>query len=516
MQPLRRPSTIPPRPPSNPPRDSNRPHAPPAELRGGFGTGVHFRPERISAADLPGDLACRFSCDGVACGPLPVLDLSSSGFALETPADFALAPGSALESLELLLHDQVIWSGRGTVMHGSPGRVGARFDSGTLDLRQLRLAATLEGRLAALREQRAGLPSEWRSAVSDLRQLIEDARLEVEEFERSGNEDPLRRSDEEGALFDRLRVRWGAEFYGAVAALHAQSKHLDARARLLGRSYAQGALMPLLYACPMHRRAYEKPLGYAGDYRMMELYFAHERTGDGLFGRFLHSISQGYSLCRAVVGRERLMRRTVQEIVERNTTEPARILSLAAGPVIELRRLLEGDPRITRPVEFILLDQDQSAHETAHRQLTRLLVERHQRALPVTVTCLHFSVRQLLKPQSVEEHRVVDQVLANLDLVYCAGLYDYLPEPVASRLTTLVYSRLRPGGRMMMGNLVEGPDLTWMMDFVLDWPLHYRTTETMLALGAGLSPTPAAMGITSDETGHAIFLDVTAPADEAP
>ena len=54
--------------------------------------------------------------------------------------------------------------------------------------------------------------------------------------------------------------------------------------------------MPLLAACPMHRRAYEKPLGYAGDYRMMELCFAEEPLGDGLFGRFLIQIAQHYTL----------------------------------------------------------------------------------------------------------------------------------------------------------------------------------------------------------------------------
>jgi extracellular factor (EF) 3-hydroxypalmitic acid methyl ester biosynthesis protein len=472
---------------------------------------VRFRPARLSVAELSVELQCRFHCDGAAMGPLAVLDLGVAGFAADAPSGVDLAPGTALESVELLLGNGVIWTGAATVVHCSPGRIGARFDSGTIDLRQLQLQATLEGRLDALREQREHLPAEWRAAVSDLRQLLEDARLEVEAFERSDSPDPLRRSDEEAALFDRLQPSWGAPFYAAVASLHEASRSLDARARALGRNYAQSALMPLLYACPMHRRGYEKPQGYAGDYRLMELYFAHERAGDGLFGRFLHSITQGYTLCRAVVGREALMRRVVQELAERESTEPARILSLAAGPAIELRRWLEGDPRIMRPVELLLLDQDPNAHETAHRQLSRLLVERHGGELPVTVTCLHFSVRQILKPQSEEERDVVDRVLAGLDLVYCAGLYDYLPEPVARRLTEMMYARLRPGGRMLLGNLMEAPDTTWIMEYVLDWPLTYRTHDAMLALASGLAPAPARASIASDATGHAIFLDVTRP-----
>jgi hypothetical protein len=71
-----------------------------------------------------------------------------------------------------------------------------------------------------------------------------------------------------------------------------------------------------------------------------------------------------------------------------------------------------------------------------------------------------------------------------------------------------MYSRLTPGGRMLMGNLVEAPDTTWMMDYVLDWQLHYRVEASMLMLASGVSPEPARVGITADSTGHCIFLDV--------
>lgn len=509
IPPPRRPS-VPPRPSSYPPaRRSSRPPSSSVELTGAFGSGVRFRPARLSVAELSVDLACRFECDGAAIGPLAVLDLGVAGFAAAVPPGLELAPGTTLESAELLLGDSIVWSGAATVVHGGPGRFGARFDSGIVDLRQLRLQATLEGRLTVLRQQRESLPAEWRAAVSDVRQLLEDARQEVEAFERSDSQDPLRRADEEAALFDRLRPTWGAAFYASLASLHAASRSLGEPERALARSYAQAALLPLLYACPIHRRAYEKPQGYAGDYRLMELYFVS--AGDGLFGRFLHSVTRGYTLCRAVVGREALMRRAIQEVAERPSTEPARILSLAAGPAVEMRRWLEGSPVVNRPVELILLDQDPDAHETAHRELTRLLVDRHRGQLPVTVTCLHFSVRQILKPQSEEEQQVVDRVLPNLDLVYCAGLYDYLPDRVATRLTNTMYSRLRSGGRMLMGNLMEAPDTTWITEYVLDWPLTYRTHESMVSLASELEPAPLRTSIASDVTGHAIFLDVTKP-----
>jgi hypothetical protein len=440
---------------------------------------------------------------------LPIIDLGATGFGAQIPEGLALPPGSVLEDFDLLLDGRSIWSGEAVVVHGGADRIGARFTSGLLDLAHLRLGATIDGRVAVLREQQRRLPASWRAKVGDLRQLLEEARLEVDQFERSVPEDPLFRAEEESTLFAGLRARWGAAYYGAIAELQTQSRSLDTADVPLAQSYASLALMPLLLPCPMHRRAYEKPLGYAGDFRMMELYFTRDLRGDGLFGRFLHSVAQEYSLGRTVVAREAVMREAVNAAIRAPGEGPVRILSVAAGPAIELRKVLAEVTQLDRPLELILLDQDESAHETAHRRLTRLLVEHHRGKLPVKLECLHFSVRQLLKPQTLEEAAVAEHLLANLDLAYSAGLYDYLPEPVAVRLTHLLYSRLRPGGRLLIGNLVESPDTTWMMEYVLGWHLIYRTEPQMMRFAAGLAPQPARVGITRDRTDRCLFLDVT-------
>jgi hypothetical protein len=439
---------------------------------------------------------------------LQIFDLSTTGFAAGATAQLALAPGSVLESFELLLGDRLVWAGEAVVVHGAAERLGGRFTSRVLDLQHLWAGATLEGRLALHLEQRERLPAEWRAAVADLKQLLEDVRAEVDEIERSETHDPLRRGHEEAQLFETLRASWGREFYGTAARLHEMSKSLDARSVALGRSYASSMLGPVLAPCPVYRRAAEKPLGYAGDFRLMELFFTRELTGDGLYGRFLHSVAQNYTFGQAVRAREEVTRKAVRQAIEAEGDGPVRILALAAGPAVELRRLLEEPLTVNRPVELILLDQDPAAHETAHRHLTRILLERHHGLLPIRVQCLTFSVRQLLKPVTPDEQRVRD-LLEDLDLAYSSGLYDYLPDAVAVRLNQLIYRRLKPSGRLLVGNMVETPDSSWMMDFVGGWSLLYRTDESMLRLAHRLSPEPAHVSITPDATGRCIFLDVT-------
>lgn len=506
-------SSIPPRFPTSrppPPGPVSGLQAQHENFAGANGAAVYFRPPRLNAAAMPGDVTCTFRCEGTAFGPLPLIDLSASGFAASSPPGLLIQPGSVLEGFDVSVAGTPVWSGEAFVVHGDERRIGGRFTSGVLDLHHLRLGTTLETRLALLREQKELLPAAWRAAIADLRQLLEDATFELEETERAGAHDPLRRREEEEVLFEGLRARWGTAFLDALRQLHSMSAALDPRAALVGQHYASSLLMPLMAACPMHRRAYDKPLGYAGDYRMMELYFAQD-IGDGLFGRFLYTVTRQYTLVRAVIGRELVMRRAVLEAARTEGAGPVRVLALAAGPAMELRRFVEECNELARPVELILLDQDPGALESAQRHLTRLLLERHFGMLPVTVRCLHFSVKQLLKPQTPEDERVVRETLDGLDLVYSAGLYDYLPQPVATRLTALTYSKLRAGGRLLHGNLVEAPDTTWMMEYVLGWKLVYRTDPTMRALGDGLAPAPESVRITRDSTGHAIFLDVRKP-----
>jgi extracellular factor (EF) 3-hydroxypalmitic acid methyl ester biosynthesis protein len=480
------------------------------DLDGAGGTAVRFRPARLAAADIPVDLTCRFRTDGILVGPLALLDLSGVGFAAAVPPDLLLAPGSVLDSFELLVGEHPIWTGEAILVRGSADCVGGRFTSGIVDLKHLRLGATLDGRVAIHRECRKHLPAEWRAAVGDIVQLLQGARREIDELERLEEDNASRGDLGKSKVFEGFRDRWGTAFYEAVCELFEMSRSFDEHTANLGRAYASSMILPFTVASPFHRRAHEKPLGYAGDYRMMELCFS-EPAGDGLFGGFIDAVIKRSTLVRAVVEREAVMREAVRTVVEREGDSPIRVLAVAAGPAMELRRFLTEVRALRRPVELILLDQDRSAHESAHRDLTRILLEQHFGTLPVTVRCLHFSVRQLLRPQTPEDERVVQETLADLDLVYSAGLYDYLPDPVATALTNLLYGRLRAGGQLLVGNLVETPDSTWVLDYVLDWRLIYRTEETMLRLAKDLAPAPAALNVVPDKTGRCLFLAATRP-----
>ena len=78
--------------------------------------------------------------------------------------------------------------------------------------------------------------------------------------------------------------------------------------------------------------------------------------------------------------------------------------------------------------------------------------------------------------------------LNHFDLVYTAGLYDYVPTHPTDdtkgvvALTKNLFELVKPGGNLVIGNFSENnPDhLVFPMEFIYDWELIYRNEKEML------------------------------------
>ncbi|MFQ5526469.1 MAG: hypothetical protein ACE5GX_09440 [Thermoanaerobaculia bacterium] len=480
---------------------------------------LRFRQHRLSSEDLRFDLSCRFVADGETIGPVPIVDISPTGAALELHSAIDLPPGRMVEDLEIKYNDSPVWSGKAKAVYyveGPPTRAGLRFASHLFDLQLLRLSDNVIETLLASRieqDQRSveALPADWRAAVARVRQMLTGARDVVRQAESLMSADPDARAREERALIERVFDRWKGPFHEQLAELHAQSRAFEEETAKIARAYARRELLSLVYPCPIHSRAYEKPLGYAGDYKLMLLLMADVLEGEGIFGRFLHYLTQNYTLGQAVRSREKTMRSAARQTVSKG--RPVRILSLACGPAVELHQLIKELGPIDNPVELILVDQDEETMQYCHEELSRALLTRvGDQELP-TLNCLHLSVLQVLLPKGKKEREFVSSNLRDIDLIYSAGLFDYLPQPLAARLTRRLYSMLAPGGRLFIGNLRDCADSSWMMEYVSAWILEYREREQMLDLAKRLRPTPARRDVVYDETSYCMFLDVTRPSD---
>lgn len=216
---------------------------------------------------------------------------------------------------------------------------------------------------------------------------------------------------------------------------------------------------------PVTRRAFSKPCGYPGDAGCLDLlYFPDrveiERTTE-LGMRLFRYITTARPAAQAARERLKIIAKMIGETALSHP-QP-RILSVACGYLRELE-YCEVCPGAFFG-QFVGLDQDRRSLEVANECYSHL-----------GITTLHGSVLQILT-DSLD--------LADFDLVYAAGLYDYLKCETAQKLTNRLMRMVRPGGKLLIANFSpELRDIGYMEAF-MDWQLVYRTESDMLDILAG-------------------------------
>jgi extracellular factor (EF) 3-hydroxypalmitic acid methyl ester biosynthesis protein len=247
-----------------------------------------------------------------------------------------------------------------------------------------------------------------------------------------------------------------------------------------------GALIDL---SPFAARCFHKPLGYAGDFEMMNMIYRNESLGSTLFGRSLSRVVLDSDAAKAVRHRARYLAGKIEAAAARGGPHrPARILSVAAGPAVELQLLLQRDPALLRAghAEIALLDQDAGALRHARERLEAVAA---QARTEVTLTCINTSIRTV----------IAEGLDGSYDLIYSAGLFDYLKDRTARAAGVRLVDALAPGGHALIGNFSTANPTRPLMELILDWPLHHRSASDLHQLfgdiGAGCTVEQEATGV---------------------
>ncbi|WP_131522963.1 class I SAM-dependent methyltransferase [Pectobacterium parvum] len=69
--------------------------------------------------------------------------------------------------------------------------------------------------------------------------------------------------------------------------------------------------------------------------------------------------------------------------------------------------------------------------------------------------------------------------LGKFDLIYSSGLYDYLPEAQALKLSKILKLMLKPGGRLVVGNFSPTSTGRGYLELIMDWHLVYRNQQEL-------------------------------------
>jgi extracellular factor (EF) 3-hydroxypalmitic acid methyl ester biosynthesis protein len=223
------------------------------------------------------------------------------------------------------------------------------------------------------------------------------------------------------------------------------------------------SIQKALHESPFSRRAYEKPRGYPGDAVTIDYAYGLNRLDRAsLLGRALYEWEYRSQCCRSVRSRRDLVAKRIDEAALSNPR--ARILSVACGHLREAQ--ISEAVRESMFDEFLALDQDPDSLAVVQAE--------------------HPGIRTVCR--GVQTLLTREPEWNDLDFVYAAGLYDYLSDAFARRLTARLFAMVRPGGRLLIANFHPEALGSACMEAWMDWWLIYRTEGQVEALASGINP----------------------------
>ncbi len=224
---------------------------------------------------------------------------------------------------------------------------------------------------------------------------------------------------------------------------------------------------------PFIGRALVKPRGYAGDFEMMNQIYRDKFEGKTLFQMLMHRYGISESSSQSVKYRKGYL---IEQILnESKGKEKFVVGSVACGPAREVVDLLASiSVEESAKFTFVLMDQDIEALVNANRNIKETIV---RRGLLCEAHFVPLSVKSILEGAS--EADILQQF--NFNMIYSAGLYDYLYQPVAQVLTRILCQCVN-NGLIIIGNFHPSNPTKTISELVADWRLIHRTEAEMMDL----------------------------------
>jgi extracellular factor (EF) 3-hydroxypalmitic acid methyl ester biosynthesis protein len=364
-----------------------------------------------------------------------------------------------------------------------------------------------------LREEVAGFIHDWeeadhailppyRTAVSSIRNFLEELSRWLAHGEamagivdRRQGDDDIRAfvTDVEGGVLPKIM-----ELFGGFERIAAEVPEATATSHKI---FARREIHPLVLCSPFIHRTFTKPLGYAGDYEMVNMMLRDPWEGSNTYAKIINSIiirSDGAAAHRNRIDR---LVRYLEEEAQRvhRLGRPLRVLNIACGPAAEVQRFIRTSELAER-CQLTLLDFNAETLEFTRARIKDSVGASGR--LP-SVEFLHKSIHDLLQ----EARGRKDTLGSTYDLVYCAGLFDYLSDKICQRLLELFFRWTEPGGLLVSTNVHPRCPVRFFLEHLLEWNLIYRDDAQMLAL----QPPGSVSVVTQESTRVNIFLESRKP-----
>ena len=336
-----------------------------------------------------------------------------------------------------------------------------------------------------------------RTHLSELSRWLQQVDVMMEESFQSKNDREIQLLEEISEPIVPLMLEQLMEFESIA-------KNLDPESVSVHSAFVQRELHPLIMRSPFMHRVYTKPLGYAGDYEMVNMMLRDPYEGPNIYYKIVNKLFLMEGPSVAHKNRVKIMHRKLEALVDqaKRDGKTIKIFNLGCGPAVEVQRLLNTRVLDER-TEITLMDFNDQTLGYTKSLLDK--IGKNNNSFP-KITYEQQSVDQILRQSA----RLTAEESNKYDFIYCAGLFDYFSDRACSRVLKLFYKLVKPGGEVLSTNVHSDNPAIAAMEYLVEWYLVYRNEQQMLDL---VSDIPGKK-VYGDETGLNIFLEFSKEAGQ--
>ena len=228
--------------------------------------------------------------------------------------------------------------------------------------------------------------------------------------------------------------------------------------------------------------AYHKPLGYAGDFEIIEKIYTYHTSSNPHLAKW-DQFSHYQTATKAIRNRISFF---LEQVWKAKTQAPTgcHILNLASGPGRDMYETFNilGAPGI----HIDCVEQDAKAISYAMNLCKNFLAH------------IQFFQKNVLRFTTKKTY----------DLIWSGGLFDYFNDSVFKRILRRLLSFLKTDGKLIIGNFSTSNPTRGYMD-LFNWNLIHRTREELRQLARDCGVPDERISIEQEPEGINLFLVIT-------
>lgn len=228
-----------------------------------------------------------------------------------------------------------------------------------------------------------------------------------------------------------------------------------------------------VYKSPIVRYGFEKPRGFPGDYKIMEMIYDNKPISKDPSGIYFDYDFLNNPYAVALRQRKDRFREYVHKCITQEGSKSYTVLSIMCGSCREIRESMSAFQAVA-PVVFSCLDSDDEALRFAHASL-----------LDAGQAVGEMAEFRFIKENVVDvfNNDALAESLGEQDLVYSVSAADYLSDAAVKKMIPFLYNLLSPRGRLILSH--KNSEKTFPAispDWFCDWHTVSRNKDNILGL----------------------------------